>query len=136
MKLVPLTLVCLVAIALGSACGKREEKQTVPLTPYASLRDQVVDLIKNEKLTPDASGVAQLPKELQAASNDAQVHIAKDVSAGLLVAFDMSISPRRKEYLLHAERDLPETVKTLRVGSLDLNVAGKGENHWYHTIAR
>lgn len=130
-----LAWICLLPIFLCSACGKRENKETGQLIAFTSLREKVVERVEKGKLTPNASGIILLPNELKAASNDAQVSISKDANAGLLIAFNMSINPHRKEYLLYAEHDLPQNVKTVRVGPLNLTVEGKGSDHWYRTLA-
>ena len=117
------------------ACDKRTDKETAKLTSYSSLRDQVVKRAEKGELTANSAGVISLPSELKTVSNDAHAYISKDVSAGLMVAFNVSINPNRKEFLLYAERGLPKDVKAVHVGPLNLTVAGKGEDHWYRTIA-
>jgi len=131
-----LVWICLLPVILSSACGKPEDKENGQLISFTSLRDKVVERVEKGELTPNSSGIVSLPDDLKAASNDAQVFVSKDANAGLLIAFNMSINPHRKEYLLYAERDLPQTVKTVQVGALNLTVAGKGGEHWYRTVAR
>jgi hypothetical protein len=128
--------ICVLPIVLCSACGKDESKENGQLISFTSLRDKVVERARNGELIPNSSGIISLPSELKAASNDAQAYMSNDANAGLLIAFNMSINPHRKEYLLYAERDLSQAVNTIQVGTLNLTVAGKGEEHWYRTIAR
>jgi hypothetical protein len=128
--------ICVIPIVLCPACGKDESKENGQLISFTSLRDKVVERAGNGELTPSSSGIISLPSDLKAASNDGQAYMSKDANAGLLIAFNMSINPHRKEYLLYAERDLPQNSTSIQVGPLNLTIAGKGDDHWYRTIAR
>lgn len=132
-----LAWICLLPIFLSSACGhKPDAKETASLTSYESIREKVIDRAEKGELSPNASGIISLPNELKAASNDAQAYMSKDANAGLMIAFNVSMNPYRKEFLLYAERDLPPNAKAVKVGPLNLTVAAKGDDHWYRTIAR
>ena len=129
--------ISLVLVLVCSACSnsRDKDKQSGQLTSYTSLRDEVVKRVQNGQLSPDGTGVIILPEQLNAASNDAQVYLSKRPNAGLLIAFNVSINAYRREYLLYAERDLPERTKNVKVGPLELNLVGKTQSNWYRAIA-
>jgi len=86
-------------------------------------------------IAADAAGVATLPDDLKDAAPDSRVITAHDPALGLLVAFNLSISPAgRAEYLIYSEKDIPEQTKTISVGSRQLTVGRKTRSHWYQAI--
>ena len=125
---------CLIA-AFSFGCEKSTQQKSSPETPYSDLRQQVVDRVQKGLITPDTTGVASLPDDLKDAAADSKVITARDSALGLLVAFNLSINASdRAEYLLYAEKDIPEGTKTIVVGSLRLNVASKSKSHWYQAV--
>jgi len=93
------------------------------------MRDEVVKRVKSGALKPDASGVVQLPAELQSVSSDGRVLVANDSNAGLMILFkSMPLRPGEMMGMLYSDH-VPAAMD-IRLSSLTVKVRQKMNEHW------
>ncbi|HZM04009.1 MAG TPA: hypothetical protein VFC44_13440 [Candidatus Saccharimonadales bacterium] len=121
---------------LSAGCGKGNKNASKPLLiDYSALRAQVIEGVQNGQITPDKSGIASLPADLDQASSDGQVYLAND--GGKLVAFNVTAGKSATaDFLLYTKGPLSSDSKTIAVGPLMLMPGRKIDSHWYQARGR
>lgn len=126
-------LLALILTLLSCAsCSKKPvaDKTTGPLTDYVAMRDEVVKRVKSGALKPDASGVVQLPAELESVAADGRVLVANDPNAGLMILFKaMQLRPGETMGLLYSDH-APASATDLTFSNFSLKVRRRVNDHW------
>ena len=125
-------VVPLLALLFCANCGKKPvaDKSAGPLTDYVSMREEVVKRIKSGALKPDASGVVQLPSDLESVASDGRVLVANNPNAGLMILFKaMQLRPGETMGLLYSDH-APANVTDLAFLNFSLKVRRRVNDHW------